>query len=109
MASKKARGKRANTRYKIAAPATKASVNKTLQTFEPGQTVQIVINGSIHAGIPFRRFHGLTGTVESMQGRAVKMKVYQGNRLCTVIVGAVHVKPIYQEAKKEVVKVAAAA
>lgn len=99
MASKKARGKRAKTRYKIAAPATKASVNKHLQSFEAGETVQIVINGSIHAGIPFRRFHGLTGTVMGMQGRAVKVNVKQGNRPCSVIVGAVHLKPIQQVEK----------
>ncbi len=104
MASKKARGKRANTRYKIAAPKTKASINKHLQTFESGETVQIVINGSIHAGIPFRRFHGLTGNVVGMQGRAVKVRVMQGNQPCIVIVGAVHVKPIQQEAKAAVIK-----
>lgn len=93
MAGKKARGKRANTRAKITSRG-KATVNELLRTFEAGEKVQIYIHGGIHRGMPFRRFHGLTGDVTGMQGRAVVIKVNLGNQICEVVANPIHVKGI---------------
>lgn len=101
MANKKARGYRAKTRAKITGSATRPTVNQLLQTFEANETVQVVINGTIHAGMPFRRFHGLTGKVMGNQGRAVKVKVNQGNQECVVIVNPIHLKRLSQMTKTE--------
>ena len=97
MAGKKARGYRAKTRAKITAHRTRPTVTKLLRTFETGDTVQVVINGSIHAGMPFRRFHGLTGTVKYMQGRAAIVDIMQGNQRCEIIVNPIHLKEIVQQ------------
>lgn len=102
MAGKKARGHRAKTRAKITAGKTRATPTALLKTYEAGQTVQMVINGSVHKGMPFRRFHGLTGTVLGMQGRAVRVAVKQGNQDCELIVNPIHVKEIHQMQKADV-------
>ena len=96
MAGKKARGWRAKTRAKITAHATRPTVTQLLRTFQAGETVQIVINGSVQAGMPFRRFHGLTGKVTGMQGRAVCVRVNLGNQPRELVVNPAHVKVISQ-------------
>lgn len=101
MAGKKARGHRAKTRAKITAGKTKATPTALLKTYEAGQTVQMVINGSVHKGMPFRRFHGLTGTVLGMQGRAVRVAVKQGSQDCELVVNPIHLKEIHQMQKTE--------
>lgn len=98
MAGKKARGWRAKTRAKITSSRIKPTVNKLLRTFEAGQAVQIVINGSIHAGMPFRRFHGLTGNVVRMQGRSAIIQIKQGAQDCELVVAPIHLKEIQQTA-----------
>lgn len=100
MAGKKARGFRAKSRAKITARRVKATITTQLRTFEPGQAVQIVIDGSNHGGMPFRRFHGLTGKVERMQRRAAIVKIQQGSQWCELVVSPVHLQIIEQmEAK----------
>ena len=101
MAGKKARGHRAKSRAKITSRRTTPTITTKLRTFEPGQAVQIVIDGSVHSGMPFRRFHGLTGKVERMQGRAAIVKVQQGSQWCELVVGPVHLKEIGQQTSKE--------
>ncbi len=97
MAGKKARGFRAKTRAKITARRERPTVTRLLRTFNAGDTVQIVIHGSVHAGMPFRRFHGLTGKVSGMQGRAVVVNVKQGNQDCQVVVNPIHLKEIVNQ------------
>ena len=104
MAGKKARGHRARTRAKITAQRERPTVTKLLKTYEAGQTVQMVINCSVHKGMPFRRFHGLTGTVLGMQGRAVHIAVMQGSQHCELFVNPIHLKEIAQMQKATVVK-----
>lgn len=99
MAGKKARGHRANTRAKITARRIKATVTTRLRTYKEGEAVQIVIDGSIHAGMPFRRFHGLTGKVERMQGRCAVVKIQQGSQWCELVVNPVHLQVIGQTEK----------
>ena len=101
MAGKKARGHRAKTRAKITASKTKATPTTLLKTYEAGDTVQMVINGSVHKGMPFRRFHGLTGKVIGMQGRAVRVAVDQGAQHCELVVNPIHLKEIQQMEKAE--------
>lgn len=102
MAGKKARGHRAKTRAKITASKTRATPTALLKTYEAGQTVQMVINGSVHKGMPFRRFHGLTGVVLGMRGRAIRVSVKQGNQDCELIVNPIHLKEIHNMEKAEV-------
>jgi large subunit ribosomal protein L21e len=96
MAGKKARGWRAKTRAKVTAHRIKPTITQRLRTFKEGETVQVIINGAFHSGMPFRRFHGLTGKVTGMQGRAAIVKLQLGNQWCELVVSPVHLKDIKQ-------------
>ncbi len=67
-------------------------ITPEFQEFESGEKVNIIINPSVHHGMPHSRFHGLTGTVAGNQGRAFVVKVKQGNKLKTVVAMAEHLK-----------------
>ena len=45
-------------------------ITRSLQTFEVGDTVNVVIDPSYQKGQPHHRFHGLTGKVTGNQGKA---------------------------------------
>ena len=90
MACKKARGKRAKTRHSHTKKGSMATVNKLLQQIPVGSTVDIKINPSVHSGIPFRRYQGLTGTVTRKQGSAYFVAVSKLNKEMSVLVGPAH-------------------
>ena len=93
MSCKKARGKRAKTRAKFSRKGPKVSVNKLLQEIPEGKSVQIKVDSAVHSGMPFRRFHGLTGKVKGRQGAAYLVSVSHFGKPKTVLVGAAHIKP----------------
>ncbi len=60
-------------------------VVRAIQEFEPGAKVHVLIDPSIHKGMPHPRFHGKTGEVVGKRGRAFVLKVTDGNATKTVI------------------------
>ncbi|HLD58721.1 MAG TPA: 50S ribosomal protein L21e [archaeon] len=94
MANKKARGKRAKTRSKLTRRYGSLTINKILPDFETGQTVQIVIDSSVHSGIPSHRFQGLTGNIFGKQGKVYKVAIKNGNQPLEIFVHPAHLKPI---------------
>lgn len=92
MAGKKARGKRAKTRAKFTRKGPRPTVNRLLQEIPEGKSVQVEIDPSVHEGMAFRRFQGLTGKVIGRQGSAYKVKLMHGSKPKTIIVGAAHIK-----------------
>lgn len=46
-------------------------ISKTLTTFKNGDIVDIVVDGSIHKGMPFKYYHGHTGTVFNVNPRSI--------------------------------------
>ena len=50
-------------------------ITRGFQTFEEGEKVNIVIDPSIHKGMPHSRFHGLTGVVTGIRGTAYEISV----------------------------------
>ncbi|MBR6204622.1 MAG: 50S ribosomal protein L21e [Candidatus Methanomethylophilaceae archaeon] len=65
-------------------------ITKGLQTFEEGEKVNIVIDPSVHKGMPFSRFHGLTGIVIGERGSAYEISVKDGNKTKTVVARPEH-------------------
>ena len=55
-------------------------ITKAMQVFNEGEKVNIVIDPSVHKGMPFSRFHGLTGTVIRRRGTAFEVRVKDGNK-----------------------------
>lgn len=94
MASKKAKGKRAKTRDLMKRRHSKTTINKLLSDFKEGQNVTVVINPSIHAGLPFRRFQNLSGKIVEKRGSSFVVSVKHGNKEKEVITTAAHLKAI---------------
>ena len=63
-----------------------------LQTFEAGEKVNIIIDPSVHNGMPFSRFHGLTGVVVGQRGDAFEVNVMSGNKMKMVVARPEHLR-----------------
>jgi len=93
MASKKARGKRAKTRAKFAKSGKKigrVTVNKLLEHFDKGQKVLLRTDSSVHSAMPPKRYHGKTGTVTGMRGKAYIVELNVGKTPRILIIAAAH-------------------
>lgn len=101
MPNKKAKGKRAKTRHKLKRKGSKITVNKYMQEIPDGAKVDVHVEGSIHAGLPDKRFKGETGTVLGKQGSAFVVGLSKGKKL---IVGPAHLRISKGTAKKSEVK-----
>lgn len=60
-------------------------ITRGFQTFEEGEKVNIVIDPSIHKGMPHSRFHGLTGVVTGSRGTAYEVSVNVGGKTKIVV------------------------
>ncbi|MCX6673410.1 MAG: 50S ribosomal protein L21e [Methanothrix sp.] len=60
-------------------------VVRAIQEFETGAMVHVIIDPSIHKGMPHPRFHGKTGEVVGKRGRAFVLRVTDGNATKTLI------------------------
>jgi len=60
-------------------------VVRAIQEFNTGAMVHVIIDPSIHKGMPHPRFHGKTGEVVGKRGRAFVLKVTDGNATKTLI------------------------
>ncbi len=69
-------------------------ITRALQQFEKGDKVSIVIDPSIHKGMPHRRYQGKTGDVEEKRGDAYIVKVRNGNAIKNVIVRPEHLRKV---------------
>ncbi|MGI6471748.1 MAG: 50S ribosomal protein L21e [Candidatus Methanomethylophilaceae archaeon] len=90
---KASKGPRTNTRYKLQKkPRNRglSPITRGLQTFESGEKVNIVIDPSVHKGMPFSRFHGLTGVVIGSRGAAYEVSVKTGDKYKTVVARPEH-------------------
>lgn len=72
----------------------KSPIAKSLQTFAQGEKASIVIDSSVHKGMPHPRFHGLTGTVIGMQGRAYLVSVKAGDKNKIIISAPEHMRKL---------------
>ncbi|MDR3074681.1 MAG: 50S ribosomal protein L21e [Candidatus Methanoplasma sp.] len=65
-------------------------ITKAFQQFDAGEKVNIVIDPSVHKGMPFSRFHGLTGVVVGSRGAAYEVSVKDGNKTKMVVARPEH-------------------
>ena len=93
---KKSKGYRARTRRllkKEPRERGKLRLSKLLYEYQPGNRVSIIIDPSIHKGMPHKRFHGKVGTVVDKRGRSYVISVTQGNAVREIIVRPEHLEP----------------
>ena len=67
------------------------NTQKILQVYKVGDIVDIVVNGSIHKGMPYKIYHGRSGVVWNVSKRAIGIEVnkQKGNR---IICKRIHVR-----------------
>ena len=93
---KKSHGYRARTRSLMSKRVRTrgiASLSRVLVDYEIGQRVDIVINPSVHKGMPHRRYQGRTGVVTGIRGRGIVVDVKLGKATKTLIVRPDHLQP----------------
>ena len=71
------------------------SITRALQQFENGERVNIVINPSIHKGMPHIRFHGKTGKIEGKQGNSYIVNITDGNKNKSLVIKPDHLRRAY--------------
>ena len=89
------KGTRTGTRKIIARKPRErglSPITRSLQQYEVGQYVNIVIDPSMHNGMPHKRFHGLTGIVNKIQGDAYIVKVKVGTKYKHPIICPEHLR-----------------
>lgn len=92
---KRSAGPRSKTRHKFSQAARKKGQpppSHTLRDFPPGTIVDVVVNPSIHGGMPHSRFHGLTGTVTEKQGESYVVALMVGNKEKTLVSRPEHLR-----------------
>lgn len=70
-----------------------SSPSKVLVDYEVGQRVDVVIDSGFHKGMPHKRYHGRTGVVTGLRGRAVVIDVGLGKATKSLIVRREHLQP----------------
>jgi len=93
--AKRSKGLRSKTRQILRRKPRQrglSPITKALQQFEKDDLVAIVIDPSIHKGMPHRRYHGKTGYVDEQRGNAYLVRVRNGNMLKRIIVRPEHLK-----------------
>ena len=70
------------------------SITRSLQEFEKGESVNIVIDSSVHKGMPHIRFQGYTGKIEGKQGEAYLVGIDDGKKHKTLIIKPDHLRRV---------------
>jgi large subunit ribosomal protein L21e len=70
----------------------KLGLSRLLREYEPGEKVVIMIDSSVHKGMPHRRYHGKVAIVVSRRGRSYEVSVSQGNAVKEIVVRPEHLK-----------------
>jgi large subunit ribosomal protein L21e len=89
----KSHGTRKNTRDKLSKSVRSRGVSpviKAIADYETGAKVHVIIDPSIHRGMPHPKFQGKTGTVVGKRGRAFVLEVRDGDADKCIIVFPEH-------------------
>jgi len=91
--SKASKGYRSGTRMKLKGNVkNKFKPEKFLKEYKAGDKVIINHDSAVQKGLPYPRFKGKLGVVESKRGNAYVVKVKIGKAEKTVITGPEHLK-----------------
>jgi len=62
--------------------------------FSDADTVQVVIDSSKHAGLPHRRYHGISGKIIGKRGASYEVSLKKGNKKMIVVTTPAHLKKL---------------
>jgi len=97
MEMKRSRGFRSKSRGKLTKKVRKGMTNlitRAMQEYEEGEKVAIVIDPSVHRGMPHPRYHGITGEVVGKQGRAYIIKIKDRKKIKHLISFPEHLRKV---------------
>ncbi|GGM69713.1 50S ribosomal protein L21e [Thermogymnomonas acidicola] len=96
---KMSHGPRAGSRMKMTKRVSERGmppVTRFMQEFEVGDYASIDIEPSVHSGMPYHGFQGLTGRVVARQGDCYLVAVRVGGVTKKVLAAPVHLKKVVQ-------------
>jgi large subunit ribosomal protein L21e len=65
-----------------------------LRDYDIGDRVLVVIEPSVHKGMPHKRYNGLVGEIVEKRGRGYILRVFQGGKPKEISVMPDHIKPL---------------
>lgn len=71
-----------------------SSITRALQQFNEGDFVNIVIDPSVHKGMPHIRFQGYTGKIEGKQGGSYLVGINDGKKHKVLIIRSEHLRRV---------------
>ncbi len=86
-------GYRSKTRHKLKKSVRERGTlpaTRFIKKFSVGDRVHVAIEPAVHKGAPHPRFHGKTGVVVGMRGKAYLVEISDGNAKKLVISAPVH-------------------
>lgn len=89
----KSHGPRRRTREKFR-KNYRTPISKFLRKFKKGDKVVIKIESSSQDGMPFRRFHGVSGEVVDTRGRAYIVEIKDGGKVKKIVSKPEHLKAL---------------
>jgi len=92
----KSKGYRCRTRRLLAKKPRnhgKMRLSKLLHEYTPGNHVVIMIDSSVHKGMPHKRYQGKIGTIVGKRGRSYMISISQGNAVKEIIARPEHLEP----------------
>ena len=93
--TKKSRGFRAKTRFKIMQqPGRRPAITQYLQEFKVDQNVVILQEPASQKGMPHPRFKGAFGKIVGKRGKSYIVEILDGNMVKKLISKPEHLKPV---------------
>lgn len=93
--AQKTKGSRNKTRKKLTRHIRdKDTISKHLKEFSPGDQVLLILDSSIHRGLPHPRFHGKAGTVQEKRGRSYIVEIKDRGKKKQIPVYPAHLREV---------------
>lgn len=62
--------------------------------YKEGDKVHIIVDPSVHLGMPHRRYHGKTGVIVGKRGKCYMVKVSVGGKEKLLFIRPEHLRPV---------------
>jgi large subunit ribosomal protein L21e len=71
----------------------KIGLSRVLRAYQIGDKVTILLEASVHKGMPHRRYHGRSGTIQEKRGKSYVVNVEMGKQTKQIIARPEHINP----------------
>jgi large subunit ribosomal protein L21e len=68
-------------------------LSRILRAYQPGEKVTILLEPSVHKGMPHRRYHGRVGIIEGKRGKSYVVHVEMGSQTKKIVARPEHLTP----------------